>query len=134
MRIRLIGLTILGALVAGAAQAGAVAVDPATGAERPVNWKWTQAPDALRLGLFLNAVASSSARRGDTGRVECVIDETRHPAHCHVLSETPGSAMGRAALGAAGGYRAAATDDDGKPTVGRAVRLSFVLPPRGVVE
>ena len=134
MRRGIAALAISGALLAGVAQAGVVAVDPATGAEHPVNWRWVDKPDAFKMALVMSMVSRHAAHTGDVGRVECAIGKERRPVNCRVLSEPPGSHLGAVTARLASYYKASAHDDAGASPVGRTVRVSFTLTDDGGIE
>lgn len=58
--------------------------------------------------------------------VECVINKHGNPADCVVVSETPpGRNVARMVIQTAELYRAASTDSQGQPVLGRRVRYGF---------
>jgi hypothetical protein len=134
MRICTAVLVAVVTLAASAAHAGVVAVDPATKADRPVNWRWAAKPDAFKMALIMSTVSRHDAHVGDVGRVECVIGELRRPVDCRTLSEPPGSRLAAATARLAYYYKAPARDEDGKSPVGRTVRVSFTLTAPGGFE
>ena len=134
MRTHIIALSAAAGLVAGVAQAGIVTVDPATGAEGPVKWRWVDKPGAIKMALVMSMVSRHAAHTGDVGRVECVISKERRPVNCRVLSEPPGSHLGAVTARLASYYKAPAHDDDGASPIGRTVRVSFTLTDDGGIE
>jgi hypothetical protein len=134
MRKHVLVLALGAALMASAAQAGVVAVDPTTGAEKSVNWRWADKPDAGKVALIMTLISRHAAHEGDAGRVECVLSEQRRPEKCRTLSEPPGSRLGEAAARLASYYKAFAHDDTGASTVGRTVRVDFALNSAGGFE
>ena len=127
MNIRLAILAFGVTLAAGVAQAGIVTVDPATGAEGPVNWRWVDKPDAFKMALVMSMVSRHAAHTGDVGRVQCIISKERRPVNCRTISEPPGSHLGAVTARLASYYKAPVHDDDGANPVGRTVRVSFTL-------
>src|ERR1700761_4201048 len=97
MRIR--GSALLAAvavLAASVAHAGITAVDPATGHETPVNWRWIDKPSVANMALVMPLISRHDAHPGDVGLVECVIGKNLRPGDCHTIKEPEKSRMGAA--------------------------------------
>jgi protein TonB len=89
---------------------------------------WNLRPSANRIAELYPARA---LREGVGGRVvlDCVVQPSLSVA-CQIASETPGGlGFGRAALTAAGAYRAVSTRSDGSAAVGARARLAITFRP-----
>lgn len=92
----------------------------------PGTVSWSQRPSARRIS---DAYPQRALREGVGGRVvlDCVVQPSLD-VNCTVASETPaGEGFGRAALSAAGAYRASPTLSNGQSAVGARTRISVAF-------
>lgn len=80
---------------------------------------WSDVSDALEYD-----VAGNTPEHTPT-TVECTINASYRPDDCKLIEEPANSTLGKGAMAVAKLYRAFSTDESGKSTVGRHVRLSF---------
>jgi protein TonB len=98
-------------------------LEAAAPAARPATVSWAQRPTARRIAELY---PDRAIRQGVGGRVQldCVVQVNLSVA-CTILSENPpGLGFGRAALSAAGSYRAQPQLSDGASAIGKRARIS----------